>query len=466
MTFSATVDFSQALGNYTMGFVTVVNNQVFWSQFFPNLVSAAGGSVTENYGVSIPTWTPPGTYEIAVGVWSPSWVLYTAALNTVTVEGAPRATYYVSTSGSDTSNGSASAPWRTISHAAATVTAGAAVIVQAGTYNEQVIPANSGTNGSPITYEAAPGGAVYIDGTGKPGGQQNGIFQLNTVNYINIYGFNFVHGAGECIYTFTSTYINIAYNSCNSSFDTAGQGGVIANWWGTNINIFNNYIHNTGTSNFAHAIEVAGSGYINIHDNIIDLNQLGDGIVAKNGGANLNIYNNQIYNLNPSYSVCIDLDPSMGSTQYGTVLNGFQIYNNMCGGASNQSIVFGIEGSAGTIENGSITNNTLPGIITNSGETVINVTQTPNTITNSPPTLYFSASLYTVSPGGSTVLSWTPTNASSCTASGGWSGNVNASNGTYTRTITNLTATIPYTLTCIGVGSIGSVTYSLPVTVQ
>ncbi len=424
--------------------------------------SDAGNTLTS----TVTATGPGGTASATSAPTSPIVALSTSSSGSSGGGGGGSLTYYVSTSGSDSNSGSATAPWRTIGHAAATVTAGATVIVQAGTYNEQAIPANSGTNGSPITYEAAPGAAVYIDGTGKPGGQQNGIFQLNTVNYINIYGFNFVHGAGECIYTFTSTYINIAYNSCNSSFDTAGQGGVIANWWGTNINIFNNYIHNTGTSNFAHAIEVAGSGYVNIHDNIIDLNQLGDGIVAKNGGANLNIYNNQIYNLNPSYSVCIDLDPSVGSTQYGTVLNGFQIYNNMCGGASNQSIVFGLEGSAGTIENGSITNNTLPGSITNQGETLVNVVQTPNTITSSPPTLYFSASQYTVSSGGSVVLSWTPHNASSCSASGGWSGNVNASNGTYTGTITNLTATTPYTLSCSGPGSVGSVSYSLTVTVQ
>ena len=65
------------------------------------------------------------------------------------------ATYYVSTTNaaaSDDNDGSSALPWLTIGKATATVAAGDTVIVKAGTYNEAVLMATSGTAGSPITF--------------------------------------------------------------------------------------------------------------------------------------------------------------------------------------------------------------------------------------------------------------------------------------------------------------------------
>lgn len=74
------------------------------------------------------------------------------------------ATYYVSQSGSDSNSGSASAPWLTIQHAASTVTAGATVYVETGTYKESVTFANSGTSSEPIVFNGQ--GVAILDGTG------------------------------------------------------------------------------------------------------------------------------------------------------------------------------------------------------------------------------------------------------------------------------------------------------------
>ncbi len=74
-------------------------------------------------------------------------------------------TYYVRTDGSDANSGgsnTAGGAWLTIQKAAATMLAGDTVLVQPGTYGETVTPANHGTVGNPITYQAA--GAVVIDG--------------------------------------------------------------------------------------------------------------------------------------------------------------------------------------------------------------------------------------------------------------------------------------------------------------
>ena len=76
------------------------------------------------------------------------------------------------------------------------------------------------------------------------------------------------------------------------------------------------------------------------------------------------------------------------------------------------------------------------------------------------PTLTFSASPGSVSQNGSTTLNWNSTDATSCVASGDWSGNKNASGSESTGT---LTIDSQYTLTCSGAG--GSVNESVNVTV-
>jgi hypothetical protein len=67
----------------------------------------------------------------------------------------------------------------------------------------------------------------------------------------------------------------------------------------------------------------------------------------------------------------------------------------------------------------------------------------------SPPTISFSASPASVASGGTTVLSWTTSNADTCTASGGWSGSrpVNGS-----ASSAAITANTTFTLNCNGPG--------------
>jgi chitodextrinase len=75
----------------------------------------------------------------------------------------------------------------------------------------------------------------------------------------------------------------------------------------------------------------------------------------------------------------------------------------------------------------------------------INVTtQTPPA-----PTVTISANPTSVTSGNSSTLTWSSTNATSCTASGAWSGSEAVSG---TQSLTNLTATSTYTLSCTGAG--------------
>jgi hypothetical protein len=77
------------------------------------------------------------------------------------------------------------------------------------------------------------------------------------------------------------------------------------------------------------------------------------------------------------------------------------------------------------------------------------------------PTVDLSATPTSVNSGGSTQLSWTTANATSCTASGGWTGS-KATSGN--QSITGITANTTFTLQCTGTG--GNAQDSVSVTVN
>ncbi len=77
------------------------------------------------------------------------------------------------------------------------------------------------------------------------------------------------------------------------------------------------------------------------------------------------------------------------------------------------------------------------------------------------PTLTFTASPTSVAGGSSSTLTWSTTNATSCTAGGSWSGSKGTSGSQSTGA---LSANANYSLTCTGAG--GSVTQSAAVTVM
>jgi hypothetical protein len=70
------------------------------------------------------------------------------------------------------------------------------------------------------------------------------------------------------------------------------------------------------------------------------------------------------------------------------------------------------------------------------------------------PTLTLSAAPTAVMSGGSSTLTWASTNATSCTASGGWTG-AKATSGS--QTFNNLTASVTYSLQCTGASGLSPV---------
>jgi hypothetical protein len=77
------------------------------------------------------------------------------------------------------------------------------------------------------------------------------------------------------------------------------------------------------------------------------------------------------------------------------------------------------------------------------------------------PTVSLSASPATVSAGGSGTLTWSSTNATACTASGGWSG-AKAVSGTESTGALNANAS--YTLSCTGAGGTASASTAVAIT--
>ena len=85
------------------------------------------------------------------------------------------------------------------------------------------------------------------------------------------------------------------------------------------------------------------------------------------------------------------------------------------------------------------------------------------TVTSTPPrpTVTLTATPTSVASGGAATLSWSSTNATGCTASGGWSGARSTSGSSSTGA---LSATITYALSCSGAGGSASASATVMVT--
>jgi hypothetical protein len=209
--------------------------------------------------------------------------------------------YYVSTSGDDSNPGTITAPWRTIQHAANTVTAGATVYVFGGVYNEAVNFPTSGTALARISFQSYPGQTAVIDGTGlSVTGTQGLINIVGNLSYITVRGFE--------IRNYTTSSPELV--PC----------GVWITGSGTGIRILNNLVHDITTTSEqngnAFGISVYGTSQTPINKLVI------------NG--------NELYNMRTGNSETLDVD--------GNVTN-FRITNNLVHDNDNIGIdVIGYEG--------------------------------------------------------------------------------------------------------------------------
>jgi len=147
------------------------------------------------------------------------------------------ATFYVSTSGSDSNPGTIGSPWLTIQHAANSVSAGATVYVFGGVYNESVNFPASGTASAPIIFQSYPGQTAVIDGTGVSCCTSNPASSGNlTQGLINIVNQSYIVISGFDIRNFTTS------KAANT------PAGVWITGSGTGVQLLNNLVHNITTS--------------------------------------------------------------------------------------------------------------------------------------------------------------------------------------------------------------------------
>jgi len=244
--------------------------------------------------------------------------------------------YYVAKNGNDSNSGSASAPWLTIGHAASVAQAGSTVYVGAGTYNESVTFANSGTSSAPIVFNGQ--GVAIVDGTGvscclsPTFAQSNGFIGTNTQGLFNI-------GAAAGV-----NYLTIeGFTIQNYKVTTAAKVplGILVVGSGTGINILNNTVKNiqetAGKRGNAYGIGVFGISAtplsVTVSGNIVTGCLTGQSETTTYNGnvQNFVVSNNTIYNNDNIGMDAIGFE-GVGPTGYDQAKNGDVvgnlIYNN------------------------------------------------------------------------------------------------------------------------------------------
>ncbi len=195
-------------------------------------------------------------------------VFAAAALGPLPYAMADTSTLYVGGAGcSDSGPGTQAQPFCTISEAAAVAVAGQTVLVSAGTYSEDVKPANSGTPGSPIIFQAAPGATATVTGGA------NG-FTISSRNWITISGFTITGTTSSGIYLWNSANITVSGNTVTNSGQRVQGANAVGIWVGntTDSTIFGNHADN----NSAHGIYLTqNSTRITVDSNEASFNAYG-----------------------------------------------------------------------------------------------------------------------------------------------------------------------------------------------
>ena len=210
--------------------------------------------------------------------------------------------YYVSPSGHDSNPGTSSKPWRTIQHAADIMLAGDTVYIKEGTYNERIIPQNSGSTGNYIIYSAYQGDKVTIEGKGITLPEWGGLFEIQNKSYIKVSGLRIINAgpydnsAGILVYD-NSSHVTIEKNY---TYNTTSSG--IGVWESKNIIIDGNEVELACNDGEQECITVAITDTFEIKNNHIHTGGPGtiggEGIDAKDGSSNGKIYNNHVHHTN------------------------------------------------------------------------------------------------------------------------------------------------------------------------
>lgn len=171
------------------------------------------------------------------------------------------ATYYIATTGDDTTgNGSIETPWRTFQKAANMVAAGDTVYARGGTYQEYWTESTNGTSGNRIMFASYPGESAIIDGSGIAKGTSNNWVVRIDGDSITLDDLEVTQCAWDCVIFWSGANNGIANNL---RVHDGYRIGIVfysnVNGTASNNHIYNQYDFNQGGGN-ADCIEISTSG--------------------------------------------------------------------------------------------------------------------------------------------------------------------------------------------------------------
>lgn len=211
----------------------------------------------------------------------------------------PTAEYYVSSTGSDTNNGSRARPWATLAAAEGRIAPGAVVHVLPGTYqaSSEIKITNSGISGALVTFVSdTPWGAKLV---GKAVGNSTVVWIKG--DYVEFRGFD-IAGAGTMGIYITGSNDRIVGNNVHNIPATgcqAGAGILNGNYKdGHDVDIIGNVVHDVGDYGkpcaLVHGIYSSNPGG-HIVNNVTFRNQ-GWGIHTWHAATKVFIANNTVFN--------------------------------------------------------------------------------------------------------------------------------------------------------------------------
>ncbi|MDD5673577.1 MAG: right-handed parallel beta-helix repeat-containing protein [Chitinivibrionales bacterium] len=261
----------------------------------------------------------------------PRFVLFVAILGVA----AHAATYYVSTTGSNSNAGSQVAPFRTISYAYSQVVAGDTILVQPGTYTDShnspgygILLNKAGTAAKPIIIKSVvPRGAI-IDEQQDP--IRKRAIYVEDASYNIVDGFRITNSwrFGIVVYGNNNTFQNNEIDHCGLDTIPAENehGAIYIAPSSANCKILSNYIHDIGPwpEHASSTMNITADGFL-VANNIISARQPSmygiqiapeAGMIVTNG----KIYNNTFIN-NPAAAIVL--------YTYGGTFSGLEIANNI-----------------------------------------------------------------------------------------------------------------------------------------
>jgi hypothetical protein len=255
--------------------------------------------------------------------------------------------YYVALSGSDENPGTLDLPWRTVQHAADSLTPGDTVYIREGTYHEHVVFSRSGSPGAYITLAAFPGETATLDGQGFDMWNWSGVIDLSGQSYVQFSGLRVINSAYAGVFADGGDHLTVdhlyTYNTASSGIAFFGAHDVLVDsnevvWAGSggvqehitiadtqNFEVRYNHVHGynpaAGGKEGIDAKDGAANGSIH-HNHVHDLDQEGIYIDAYSQHTyNIQVYANQVHDIAASgFSV---------AAEAGGLLENVWFYNNL-----------------------------------------------------------------------------------------------------------------------------------------